>query len=138
MAKTNNTMVLLELTANIVSSHVTNNNVTPDSLPEFIKKVHASLAAATAGEQKFDESPRHPAVPIKSLVSNDYLICLEDGKKLKMLRRHLKRAYGMTPEQYRARWGLPSDYPMVAPSYAAIRSELAKKMGLGTNPSRRR
>ncbi|PPR21781.1 MAG: hypothetical protein CFH39_01589, partial [Alphaproteobacteria bacterium MarineAlpha10_Bin2] len=83
MAKTNNTMVLLELTANIVSSHVTNNNVTPDSLPEFIKKVHASLAAATAGEQKFDDSPRHPAVPIKSLVSNDNLICLEDGKKLK-------------------------------------------------------
>ena len=99
MAKTNNTMVLLELTANIVSSHVTNNNVTPHSLPEFIKKVHASLAAATAGEQKFDDSPRHPAVPIKSLVSNDYLICLEDGRKLKMLRRHLKRAYGMTPEQ---------------------------------------
>ena len=138
MAKTNNTMVLSELTANIVSSHVTNNNGTPDSLPEFIKKVHASLAAATAGEQKFDESPRHPAAPIKSLVSNDYLICLEDGKKLKMLRRHLKRAYGITPEQYRARWGLPSDYPMVAFGYAAIRSELAKKMGLGTNPSRRR
>ena len=131
-------MVLLKLTANIVSSHVTNNNVTLDFFPEFIKKVHASLAAATAGEQNFDESPRHPAVPIKSLVSNDYLICLEDGKKLKMLRRHLKRAYGMTPEQYRARWRLPSDYPMVAPGYAAIRSELAKKMGLGTNPSRRR
>ena len=138
MSKTNNTMVLLELTANIVSSHVTNNNVTPDSLPEFINKVHASLAAATAGEQKFDELPRHPAVPIKSLVSNDYLICLEDGRKLKMLRRHLKRAYGMTPEHYRARWGLPADYHMFAPGYAAIRSELAKKMGLGTNPSRRR
>ena len=76
MLKTNNTMILLEFTANTVSSHVTNNNVTPDSLPEFINKVHASLAAATAGEQKFDESPRHPAVPIKCLVSNDYLICL--------------------------------------------------------------
>ena len=132
MAKTNNSVILLELTANIVSSHVSNNSVTPDSLPEFIKNVHASLAAATAGGQKFDDSPRHPAVPIKSSITTDYLICLEDGKKLKMLRRHLKRAYSMTPEQYRARWGLPPDYPMVAPGYAAKRSELAKKMGLGT------
>jgi predicted transcriptional regulator len=75
-------------------------------------------------------------VPIKKSISNDYIVCLEDGKKLKMLRRHLKRAFGMTPEQYRSRWGLPSDYPMVAPSYAAKRSELAKKMGLGTKPNR--
>ena len=138
MAKTNNSMILIELTASIVSSHVSNNSVTPDSLPEFIKNVHASLSAATAAEQYFGDKPPHPAVPIRRSVSNDYLICLEDGKKLKMLRRHLKRAYGMTPEQYRARWELPSDYPMVAPSYAAKRSELAKKMGLGTKSGQRR
>lgn len=138
MEKTNNMTVLLELTADIVTSHVSNNNVTPDSLPDFIKNVHASLFVATAGEQKFIDRPRNPAVPIRSSIENDFLICLEDGKKLKMLRRHLKRAYGMTPEQYRARWGLPSDYPMVAPSYAAKRSELAKKMGLGTRPGQPR
>ena len=131
-------MILLELTANIVSSHVSNNSVTPESLSEFVKNVHASLCAAAAGEHHLGDHPRHPAVPIKQSVSNDYLICLEDGKKLKMLRRHLKRVYGLTPEQYRARWGLPSDYPMVAPSYARKRSELAKKMGLGTRPGRRR
>ena len=131
-------MILIELTANIVSSHVLNNSVTPESLPEFIKNVHASLYAAAAREHHLGDHPRHPAVPIKQSVSNDYLICLEDGKKLKMLRRHLKRAYGMTPEQYRARWGLPLDYPMVAPSYAQKRSELAKKMGLGRRPGQRR
>ena len=131
-------MFLIELTANIVSSHVSNNSVTPDSLPDFIKNVHASLSAATAMKRDFADDPPHPAVPIKKSVSDDYLICLEDGKKLKMLRRHLKRAYGMTLEQYRARWGLPSDYPMVAPNYAAKRSELAKKMGLGTKPGQRR
>ena len=138
MAKMNNSMILIELTANIVSSHVLNNSVTPESLPEFIKNVHASLYAAAAREHHLGDHPRHPAVPIKQSVSNDYLICLEDGKKLKMLRRHLKRAYGMTPEQYRARWGLPLDYPMVAPSYAQKRSELAKKMGLGRRPGQRR
>ncbi|MDP6474965.1 MAG: MucR family transcriptional regulator [Alphaproteobacteria bacterium] len=138
MAKLNNSMILIELTVNIVSSHVSNNSVTPDSLPDFIKNVHASLSAATAKKHDFSDNPPQPAVPIRKSVSDDYLICLEDGKKLKMLRRHLKRAYGMTPEQYRARWGLPSDYPMVAPSYAAKRSELAKKMGLGTKPGQRR
>ena len=138
MAKPNNSMFLIELTANIVSSRVSNNSVTPDSLPDFIKNVHASLSAATAKKHDFSDSPPQPAVPIRKFVSDDYLICLEDGKKLKMLRRHLKRAYGMTLEQYRARWGLPSDYPMVAPNYAAKRSELAKKMGLGTKPGQRR
>ena len=107
-------------------------------MPDFVKNVHASLSAAAAEEQKFIANPRHPAVPIRSSISSDFLICLEDGKKLKMLRRHLRQAYGLTPEQYRARWGLPSDYPMVAPSYAAKRSELAKKMGLGTRPGQPR
>lgn len=138
MEKTNNSLVLLELTANIVSSHVSNNTVSPDSLPKFIKNVYASLFAATAAERNLRLDPPRPAVPIKKSISNEYLVCLEDGKKLKMLRRHLKRAFDMTPEQYRARWGLPSDYPMVAPDYAAKRSELAKKMGLGTKPGRPR
>jgi predicted transcriptional regulator len=136
MVKTNNSLVLLELTANIISSHVSNNAVTPDSLPEFIKSVHASLSTVTGDARHSRDAPLRPAVPIKKSISNDYIVCLEDGKKLKMLRRHLKRAFGMTPEQYRSRWGLPSDYPMVAPSYAAKRSELAKKMGLGTKPNR--
>ncbi len=98
MAKLNNSMILIELTVNIVSSHVSNNSVTPDSLPDFIKNVHASLSAATAKKHDFSDNPPQPAVPIRKSVSDDYLICLEDGKKLKMLRRHLKRAYGMTPE----------------------------------------
>ena len=132
MSKTNNSLVLLSLTADIVSSHVSNNAVAPDSLPEFIKNVHASLSAVTGAATHSRDLPLRPAVPIKKSISNDYIVCLEDGRKLKMLRRHLKRAFGMTPEQYKTRWGLPSDYPMVAPSYAAKRSELAKKMGLGT------
>ncbi len=135
VAKTNNSLVLLELTANIVSSHFSNNAIAPDSLPEFIRNVHASLSAIASAAPHSSDTPLRPAVPIKRSISNDYIICLEDGKKLKMLRRHLKRVFGMTPEQYRTRWGLPSDYPMVAPSYAAKRSELAKKIGLGTKPS---
>ncbi len=138
MSNTNNSQTLIELTTKIVSSHVANNNVTAESLPAFIKNVHASLSAASAEHNNHSDAPPTPAVPIKRSISDDYLICLEDGKKLKMLRRHLKRTYDMTPEQYSARWGLPSDYPMVAPSYAAKRSELAKKMGLGTKPSQRR
>jgi len=101
-------------------------------LPGFVENVHASLATAIAKEPTFDHPKRRPAVPIKNSVSDEFLICLEDGRKLKMLRRHLKQAYGMTPEQYRSRWELPADYPMVAPGYSAKRSELAKKMGLGT------
>ena len=138
MAKMNNSMILIELTANIVSSHVLNNSVTPESLPEFIKNVHASLYAAAAREHHLGDHPRHPAVPIKQSVSNDYLICLEDGKKLKMLKRHLKTRYNMSPDEYRERWGLPADYPMVAPRYAQQRSELAKKIGLGTKRRKRR
>ena len=126
------------MTENIVSSHVSNNIVTPYSLAKFIKNVHVSLFAAITAERNLRlDSPR-PAVPIKKSISNEYIVYLEDGKKLKMLRRHLKRAFDMTPEQYRARWGLPSDYPMVAPNYAAKRSELAKKMDLGTESGRPR
>lgn len=132
MTKSNNSRISSELTANIISSYVSNNNLTPELLPGFVENVHASLATAIAKEPTFDHPKRRPAVPIKNSVSDEFLICLEDGRKLKMLRRHLKQAYGMTPEQYRSRWELPADYPMVAPGYSAKRSELAKKMGLGT------
>lgn len=129
---------LLGLTTEIVSSHVSNNSVAVGDLSQLIKHVYASLAGASTGAAgRMVERPR-PAVSIKRSVTPDYIVCLEDGKKLKMLKRHLKTAYDMTPEQYRERWGLPVDYPMVAPNYAAQRSMLAKKIGLGTKARRRR
>lgn len=122
---------LLSLTTEIVSSYVSNNAVQADELPNVIDKVFKSLSTVTAESLASADRPQ-PAVPIKRSITNDFLICLEDGKKLKMLKRHLKTAYNMTPEQYRERWGLPADYPMVAPSYAERRSKLAKDIGLGT------
>ena len=127
---------LLELTAQIVAAHVSNNAVTLADVPALIEQVHRTLSGlgtAVVAAPVPAERPQ-PAVPIKKSVNDDYLVCLEDGKKLKMLKRHLKTAYDMTPEQYRERWGLPSDYPMVAPNYAKHRSSLAKKIGLGTKP----
>ncbi|MCS6855146.1 MAG: MucR family transcriptional regulator [Elioraea sp.] len=121
---------ILELTAEIVSAHVSNNSVPLSELPGLIQEVYKTLSAVGRGASA-PEKPQ-PAVPIKKSVFPDYIICLEDGKKLKMLKRHLKTVYNMTPEQYRERWGLPPDYPMVAPNYAQRRSELAKKIGLGT------
>ncbi len=120
---------LLKLTADIVAAHVSNNKLPANDLPQLISQVHASLTdtGSAAGEQQRPS----PAVPIKRSVSADYIVCLEDGKKLKMLKRYLKTSYDMTPEQYRERWGLPADYPMVAPNYAKKRSQLAKKIGLG-------
>ncbi len=127
---------LLELTTEIVSAHVGNNTVALGDLPVLIQDVYKTLL--TVGTiPAAPEKPR-PAVPIKRSVFPDYIVCLEDGKKLKMLKRHLKTAYGMTPEEYRERWGLPADYPMVAPNYAEHRSNLAKKIGLGTKPRKRR
>lgn len=123
---------ILELTAEIVSAHVSNNSVPLSELPGLIQEVYKTLSAVGRGAPAPDKP--QPAVPIKKSVFPDYIICLEDGKKLKMLKRHLKTAYNMTPEQYRERWGLPPDYPMVAPNYAQRRSELAKKIGLGTKP----
>jgi len=128
---------ILTLTAEIVASHVSNNNVATADLPALISQVYASLAGAAPKPKTEAERP-NPAVPIKKSVMPDYIVCLEDGKKLKMLKRHLKTRYDMTPEQYRERWGLPADYPMVAPKYAEQRSALAKKIGLGTKPRRRR
>jgi predicted transcriptional regulator len=123
---------VLGLTAQIVSAHVSNNSVSPDALPSLIQEVYKTLAGV--GKEPAAPDRPQPAVPVKKSVFPDHIICLEDGKKLKMLKRHLKTAYDMTPEQYRDRWGLPPEYPMVAPNYARHRSSLAKKIGLGTKP----
>jgi predicted transcriptional regulator len=122
---------LLALTAKIAASYFSNNTVAAADIPAVIDQVYKTLANVTAESSGPADRPQ-PAVPIKKSVMPDYIICLEDGKKLKMLKRHLKTAYKMTPEQYRERWGLPHDYPMVAPSYAERRSALAKNIGLGT------
>lgn len=132
MAETPANTNVLGLTAQIVAAHVSNNPVSPDSLPSLIQEVYKTLAGV--GREPAEPERPIPAVPVKRSVFPDYIVCLEDGKKLKMLKRHLKTAYNMTPEQYRERWGLGSDYPMVAPSYARHRSSLAKKIGLGTKP----
>ena len=120
---------ILRLTAKIVSAHVGKNQIAPDALPKLIQSVHHSLA--TAGTAESALAPLTPAVPIRKSVFPDHIVCLEDGKKLKMLKRHLQVSYGMTPEQYREKWKLPADYPMVAPNYASQRSNLAKQFGLG-------
>ena len=123
---------LLSLTSDIVASHVSNNPVSMADLPQLIEQVFGALnnLASPGGEPKEELKP---AVPIKKSVTDDYIICLEDGKKMKMLKRHLATAYGMTPEQYREKWGLSADYPMVAPSYSLKRQKLAKENGLGRN-----
>ena len=136
MVNPKETNELLELTTEIVSSHVGNNSVAVQDIPELIRQVYGTL---TTIDQAPSAQPDRPpaAVSVKRSITPDYIICLEDGRKLKMLKRHLKTAYNMTPEEYRERWGLPADYPMVAPNYARQRSELAKKIGLGTKPRRR-
>lgn len=124
---------LLGLTTEIVAAHLANNSVATDDIPALIQKIYRTLANVGGDSTGGIERPQ-PAVPIKKSITDDFIICLEDGKKLKMLKRHLKTAYNMTPEEYRERWGLPADYPMVAPSYAQKRSRLAKDIGLGTAP----
>ncbi|MER2508264.1 MAG: MucR family transcriptional regulator [Amaricoccus sp.] len=124
---------LLALTAEIVSAFVGNNALDTATVPDLIGSVFARLADLASEEKALPETLT-PAVPVKRSVTDDYIVCLEDGKKLKMLKRHLMTAYGMTPEAYRAKWGLRPDYPMVAPAYAAKRQELAKKIGLGRKP----
>jgi predicted transcriptional regulator len=128
---------LLALTTEIVAAHVSNNNVSVGDLPQLINQVYNSLASIGSVPAAPAERPQ-PAVPIKKSVHPDFIICLEDGKKLKMLKRHLKTAYNMSPEAYRERWGLTADYPMVAPNYARQRSRLAKEIGLGTRARRPR
>ncbi len=123
---------VLAWTSEIVAAYVANNTVAQDDLAGLIKNVHATLASI--GSNIENPALPEPAVSIKKSITPDYIVCLEDGKKLKMLKRHLNTAYGMSPEDYRQRWGLAPDYPMVAPNYAKHRSSLAKKIGLGTNP----
>jgi predicted transcriptional regulator len=136
MTEKPNLSEFLELTTEIVSAHAGNNSVAVGDLPQLIQDVYKTLVALGT-TPSVPERPQ-PAVPIKKSVFPDFVVCLEDGKKLKMLKRHLKTAYNMTPEEYRERWGLAPDYPMVAPNYAQHRSELAKKIGLGTKPRKRR
>jgi predicted transcriptional regulator len=122
---------LVELTTNIVSAYVSNNTVVSADLPNLINEVHGALVRASANKGQPPAEEQKSAVPIKKSVTPDYIVCLEDGKKFKSLKRHLRAHYNMTPEEYREKWGLPHDYPMVAPNYAAARSQLAKEMGLG-------
>lgn len=122
---------IMSLTAQIVSAHVAANSVSAESLPDLIRDVHRAVSGLGAPPPPVPERPQ-PAVPIRKSIFPDFIVCLEDGKKLKMLKRHLMSAYGLTPDAYRERWGLGSDYPMVAPNYAQHRSTLAKKIGLGT------
>jgi predicted transcriptional regulator len=129
MAETEALDAVLRLTAQIVAAHVEHNAVQADALPKLIQKVYQTLR--DVGQMPTETTKPTPAVPIKQSVRPDFIICLEDGKKLKMLKRHLTTAYKMTPGEYRARWGLPADYPMVAPNYAKVRSSLAKQIGLG-------
>ena len=124
---------VLTLTAQIVSAHIAKNQLGVEALPSLIQAVYHSLA--TAGQVEAKPEAQIPAVPIRKSVFADYIVCLEDGKKLKMLKRHLRTSYNLSPDEYRTKWGLPHDYPMVAPSYASHRSELAKKIGLGRKPS---
>ena len=122
---------LLEMTADIVSAYVGNNNVQVTEVPGLISSIHAALTQISSGAVEPEPEPKEPAVPIRKSITPDYLICLEDGRKFKSLKRHLRTKYNMSPEEYRAKWGLAKDYPMVAPNYAKARSDLAKSMGLG-------
>jgi predicted transcriptional regulator len=128
----------IELTAEIVSAYVSNNPVPAADMPGLINQVHTALTRISAGQADAQPEPLKPAVSVKKSITPDYIVCLEDGKKFKSLKRHLRTQYNMTPEQYRDKWGLPPDYPMVAPNYAAARSQLAKQMGLGQQRRRRR
>jgi len=126
---------LLEMTADIVSSFVAHNPVPSTALPELIKTVHDTMTELSSDEPKPEPRP-DPAVPISKSITPDHIICLEDGRKLKMLKRYLRSRYDLTPDEYRARWGLPGDYPMVAPNYAKKRSAFAKEIGLGRKRSK--
>ena len=127
---------LITLTSDIVAAHVSNNSVGVDDVPSLIEKVFGALSGL-GGQGAVGGPPPEPAVPIRSSVKKDHIVCLEDGKKMKMLKRHLMTEHGMTPEEYRARWSLPADYPIVAPDYAETRRTLAKKIGLGRKPGQK-
>jgi predicted transcriptional regulator len=129
---------MITLTADIVAAHVSNNSVAVNDLPTLIANVHGALSSLATPAEPEPAPKQEPAVSIRSSIKPDYIVCLEDGKKLKMLKRHLMTHYSMTPDQYRAKWGLAADYPMVAPNYAEQRRTLAKSIGLGTKGGRRR
>lgn len=122
---------IIEMTAEIVAAYVENNTVASADLPGLIQSVHRALSGVTAGPETVEAPPKEPAVPVRRSITPEHLVCLEDGRKFKSLKRHLRTKYNMSPEEYRTKWGLPKDYPMVAPNYAKARSELAKQMGLG-------
>lgn len=126
------------LTATIVSAYVSNNSVPAQELSNLINQVHSALTRVSSGQGDMQSEPLRPAVSVKKSITPEHIVCLEDGKKFKSLKRHLRTQYGMTPEQYREKWGLPMDYPMVAPNYAQARSQLAKQMGLGQQRRRRK
>jgi len=122
---------IIELAADIISAYVSNNTLPASDLPALIADVYSALSSTVNLEVEIQEEPQKPAVSVRRSITPDYLICLEDGKQFKSLKRHLRTHYDLSPEEYREKWGLPADYPMVAPNYAAARSQLAKKMGLG-------
>jgi predicted transcriptional regulator len=126
---------LIEPTADIVSAYVSNNSIQSSDLPTLISEIHAALHQTLGGPAEPEPEPQKPAVSIKKSVTPDYIICLDDGKKFKSLKRHVRTFHDVSPEEYREKWGLPADYPMVAPNYAKARSMLAKKMGLGRKPT---
>jgi predicted transcriptional regulator len=138
MAENSAEGAFIELTASIVSAYVSNNPVPTAEIPGLIGQVYAALKRVSGGQVAAATEPLKPAVPIKRSVTAEFIVCLEDGLKFKSLKRHLRTRYNINPDQYREKWGLPPDYPMVAPNYAAARSQLAKQMGLGQQRRRRR
>ncbi|MBS0271433.1 MAG: MucR family transcriptional regulator [Proteobacteria bacterium] len=134
MNERNESLELTSLVAEIVAAYVSKNPLGSSEVPAFVQLVHRSLGALSSGKTYLLSARSEPAVSVEESIHPDYIICLEDGRKLKMLKRHLKTAYNMTPEQYRERWSLPTNYPMVAPNYAKRRSSIAKDIGLGTHP----
>ena len=133
-AQTENDDIYLELTGDVISAYVANNPVSTTELPSLINEVYSAFRKTDKRQSQEQEMRSKPAVPVKKSMTDDYIICLEDGKKFKSLKRHLRSHYDMSPEEYREKWGLPFDYPMVAPNYAKARSALARKMGLGRKP----
>jgi MucR family transcriptional regulator, transcriptional regulator of exopolysaccharide biosynthesis len=138
MAENPSDTIYIELAADIVSAYLSHNSVPSGEIPNLINQIYTALRRVTAGQAATAAEPPKPAVPIKRSVTPEYIVCLEDGLKFKSLKRHLRTRYNLTPDQYREKFGLPPDYPMVAPNYAAARSKLAKDMGLGQQRRRRR
>jgi predicted transcriptional regulator len=138
MSETSSSNNFIELAADIVSAYVSNNSVPASDLPSLINEVHSALLRVTSGTPPVLVEAPKPAVPAKKSVTNDYIVCLEDGRKFKSLKRHLRTQFNMSPDEYREKWGLAPDYPMVAPNYAKARSNLAKQMGLGQQRRRKR